>query len=107
MHEASMAAPGLSVPVTPIIGKLRLHIQDYVDAEEFLIMPLEGCDVLLGMPWFHRLKASTDFFHRKIAFSHRGKSIVLDVKLKGDSIPIVTAATISKDLLHQIEHLTE
>ena len=26
MHEASMAAPGLSIAVTPIIGKLRIHI---------------------------------------------------------------------------------
>ena len=64
--------------------------------EEFLIMPLEGCDVLLGMSWFHRLRASADFFHRKITFSHRGKFIVLNVKLKGDSIPVVTAAAIAK-----------
>ncbi|MCO5568346.1 hypothetical protein L7F22_022045 [Adiantum nelumboides] len=47
-YTASMAAPGHEVAVTPLIGKLRLHIQGYVGHEEFYIMPLEGCDVLLG-----------------------------------------------------------
>ncbi|MCO5611567.1 hypothetical protein L7F22_065820 [Adiantum nelumboides] len=47
-YTASMAAPGHEVAVTPLIGKLRLHIQGYVGHEEFFIMPLEGCDVLLG-----------------------------------------------------------
>ena len=50
LHEASMAAPRFAVSITPIIGKLRIHIQDYVDSEKFFIMPLDGCDVLLGMP---------------------------------------------------------
>ena len=94
LHEATMAVPGLAVPITPIIGKLRIHIQDYVDTEEFFIMPLDGCDVLLGMPWFHRLKASAQFFEKKIAFTHRGRNIVLDVQLKGDSVPLVSASAI-------------
>ena len=38
--EAGLACPGHTESVTPIIGKLRLHIQSYVDAEEFYIMPL-------------------------------------------------------------------
>ncbi|MCO5609370.1 hypothetical protein L7F22_063596 [Adiantum nelumboides] len=46
-YTATMAAPGLEVAVTPMIGKLRLHIQGYVGHEEFFIMPLEGCDILL------------------------------------------------------------
>ena len=58
-------------------------------------MPLEGCDVLLGMSWFHKVRARADFFDRKIAFSFRGRSIVLDVKLKGDSVPVVSASVIS------------
>ncbi|MCO5591277.1 hypothetical protein L7F22_045258 [Adiantum nelumboides] len=53
--EAGLACPGHTEAVTPIIGKLRLHIQSYVDAEEFYIMPLDGCDVLLGIPWLFRV----------------------------------------------------
>ncbi|MCO5587796.1 hypothetical protein L7F22_041748 [Adiantum nelumboides] len=46
-YTASMAASGHEVAVTPLIGKLRLHIHGSVGHEEFYIMPLEGCDVLL------------------------------------------------------------
>ena len=102
LHESGMAAPGLGVPITPIIGKLRIHVQDYVDSEEFFIMPLDGCDVLLGMPWFHRLKASAQLFEKKIAFTHRGRNIVLDVKLKGDSVLLVSASAISHVIKHHI-----
>lgn len=35
LHKARMAAPRLAVPNTPIIVKLRIHVQNYVDAEEF------------------------------------------------------------------------
>ncbi|MCO5552711.1 hypothetical protein L7F22_006228 [Adiantum nelumboides] len=52
--EASLACLGDTEAVTPITGKLHLHIQSYVDAEEIYIMPLDGCDVLLGFPWIFR-----------------------------------------------------
>ena len=31
----------LAVPVTPLIGKLCLHVQGYVDQEDFFISPLK------------------------------------------------------------------
>ena len=86
--QADLECPGHSVPVTPILGKLRMHIQNYVDTEEFYIMPLEGCDVLLGMPWCHRKHAVLDAFNRKITLIHRDKTLTLDVKLKGESVPV-------------------
>ncbi|MCO5564803.1 hypothetical protein L7F22_018471 [Adiantum nelumboides] len=48
-YTASLVAPRHEVAVTPLIGKFQLHIQGYVGHEEFFIMPLERCDVLLGM----------------------------------------------------------
>ena len=87
IHEAILVAPGHSITVTPIIGKLRrLHVQGYVDLDDFYIMTLEDCDVFLGMPWCHKVCAVVDTFNRKITMTHKGKSIVLDVKLKGESI---------------------
>ena len=65
MYEAGMANPYLESPITPIIGKLRLHIQDMVDHEDFYIMPLSGCDVLLGMPWLHKVRAMVDVYGPK------------------------------------------
>ena len=48
--EARLACPGHEVPITPIIGKLKIQVQSYVDSEEFFIMDLEDCDALLGQP---------------------------------------------------------
>ncbi|MCO5598074.1 hypothetical protein L7F22_052164 [Adiantum nelumboides] len=68
---------------------------NYVDTEEFYIMPLEGYDVLLGMPWCHRKHAALDAFNRKITLVHRDRTLTLDVKLKGESVPVVSASAIS------------
>ncbi|MCO5557152.1 hypothetical protein L7F22_010710 [Adiantum nelumboides] len=87
-YTASMAAPGHEMGVTSLIGKLRLHIQGYVGHEEFFIMPLEGCDVLLGMPWFYNHKAVLDSFNKTITLEIRGRKIVLDVKLQGESVTL-------------------
>ncbi|MCO5566283.1 hypothetical protein L7F22_019959 [Adiantum nelumboides] len=95
MGEAGLACPSHSEPVTPILGKLRLHIQSYVDEEEFHIMLLQDCDVLLGIPWCYRLHAVMDTFHKKIILVHRGKTRILDVKLKGEFVPVVFASAIS------------
>ncbi|MCO5582838.1 hypothetical protein L7F22_036738 [Adiantum nelumboides] len=65
-YTASMATPGHEQAVTALIGKLRLHIQGYVGHEEFYIMPLEGCDVLLSMPWFYKHKAVLDSFNKTV-----------------------------------------
>ena len=77
LHETGLAAPGHSVPVTPIIGKLRLHIQSYVDSEDFYITSLEGSDVLLGMPWCHRVSALMDTRNKKIKITYRKRDMFL------------------------------
>ncbi|MCO5575205.1 hypothetical protein L7F22_029002 [Adiantum nelumboides] len=93
-YTTSMAAPGLEVTVTPLIGKLRLHIQGYVGHKEFFIMPLEGCDVLLSMPWLYNHKAVLDSFNKTVTLEIRGRKIVLDVKLKGELVPLVSASVL-------------
>ncbi|MCO5597982.1 hypothetical protein L7F22_052071 [Adiantum nelumboides] len=93
--KAGLACPGHSEAVTPIIGKLRLHIQSYVDAEEFYIMLLKGCDVLLGIPWMFRVQRIMDLYNKKITVQSKGTTHILDVKLKGESIPTVSTSTIT------------
>ncbi|MCO5547110.1 hypothetical protein L7F22_000552 [Adiantum nelumboides] len=100
-YTASMAAPGHEVVVTPLIGKLRLHIQGVVH-EDFYIMPLEGCDVLLGMPWFYNHKAVLDSFNKKVTLEIKGRKIVLDVKLKGESVPLVSASAVPRVMKQHI-----
>ena len=57
-------------------------------------MPLEDCDVLLDMPWCHKKHAVLDAFNRTITLVHRDETHVLDVKLKGEFVPIVSAFAI-------------
>ena len=40
--NASGPFTGPEVPVTPLIGKLRLHVQDYSDNEDFIVSPFRG-----------------------------------------------------------------
>ncbi|MCO5569874.1 hypothetical protein L7F22_023588 [Adiantum nelumboides] len=95
--KAVLAAPGRDVAVTPVIGKLRLHCQGYLGYKDFYIMPLEGCDVLLGIPWYHKNNNVVDYRARKATLTtEKSRSIVLDIKLKGESVPIVLASAILK-----------
>ncbi|MCO5598418.1 hypothetical protein L7F22_052513 [Adiantum nelumboides] len=85
--KAGLACLGHSEPATPMLGKLCLHIQSYVDADEFHmnhIMLLPDCYVLLDIPWCYMLHAVVDTFHKRITLVHRGKTHVLDSKLKGE-----------------------
>ncbi|MCO5599485.1 hypothetical protein L7F22_053589 [Adiantum nelumboides] len=100
--EAGLACSCHSESVTPIIGKLRLHIQFYVAAEEFYIMPLAGCNVLLGIPWMFRVKGIMDAYNKKIIVQHMGKTHILDVKLKGKSVPTVSASAITSVMKHHL-----
>ncbi|MCO5601712.1 hypothetical protein L7F22_055835 [Adiantum nelumboides] len=49
--EAKGAFKGQEVAVTPLIGKLRVHVQSFVEAEEFYVAPLESYDVILGVKY--------------------------------------------------------
>ncbi|MCO5554592.1 hypothetical protein L7F22_008123 [Adiantum nelumboides] len=58
---ADGAFVGQDVSISPLIGKLSLHIQGYVDKEDFFISPLKHEDVILGAQWFDHLAASINF----------------------------------------------
>lgn len=93
--DANMDNSKLSIPVIAIIGKLKMHTQDYMDTDDLYIMPSLGCDVLLGMPWHYDHKAIIDTFDKTVTVTHRGKTKVLNVKRQGDFIPIVSPSAIS------------
>ncbi|MCO5583590.1 hypothetical protein L7F22_037503 [Adiantum nelumboides] len=91
------------VSVTPLIGKLRLHIQGYVDKEDFFISPLKHEDVILGAPRFDRLAASIKFPERKISFKFREKDMYINAQESGGkpiAIPMETGLKLS---LHDVE----
>ena len=71
--DAEGAFVGQKVPVRPLTGKLCIHVQGYVDREDFFISPLQHQDVLLGMLWFHRMRAKLSLPDRVIYFNHDDK----------------------------------
>ena len=66
--KAGGAFKGQEVSGTPLIGKLRIHIQAYVDKEEFFISPLKHEDVILEAPWFNCIVATMNLPDRKVLF---------------------------------------
>ncbi|MCO5602448.1 hypothetical protein L7F22_056580 [Adiantum nelumboides] len=86
---------GQDASVTPLIGKLRLHIQGYVDKEDFFISPLKHEDVILGAPWFDRLAASIKFPERRISFKFREKNMYIDAQ-ESDSLSDVNKTQVNE-----------
>ncbi|MCO5578145.1 hypothetical protein L7F22_031983 [Adiantum nelumboides] len=100
--KADGAFIGQDASVTPLIGKLRLHIQGYVDKEDFFISPLKHEDVILGAPWFDRLAASIKFPERRISFKFRKKNMYIDAQESGNTIPLVHTHAFDKSIKSSI-----
>ncbi|MCO5554914.1 hypothetical protein L7F22_008452 [Adiantum nelumboides] len=94
--KADGAFIGQDASVTPLIGKLRLHIQEYVDKEYFFISPLKHEDVIQGAPWFDYLAASIKFPEKKISFKFREKDMYIAAQESGSTIPLVNDQAFDK-----------
>ncbi|MCO5593497.1 hypothetical protein L7F22_047511 [Adiantum nelumboides] len=100
--NADGAFIGQDVFVTPLIGKLRLHIQGYVDNLDFFMSPLKHEDVILEAPWFDRLAASIKFPERKISFKFGEKDMYINAQESGSSIPLVNDQAFDKSIKSSI-----
>ncbi|MCO5554459.1 hypothetical protein L7F22_007988 [Adiantum nelumboides] len=100
--KADGAFIGQEVSVTPLIGKLRLYIQGYVDKEDFFISPLKHEDVILGAPWFDHLATSTMFLETKISFKFSEKDIFINAQEPGSTIPLVNDQAFDKSIKSSI-----
>ncbi|MCO5551961.1 hypothetical protein L7F22_005468 [Adiantum nelumboides] len=100
--KADGAFIGQDVSVIPLIGKLRLHIQGYVEKEDFFISPLKHEDVILRAPWFVRLAASIKFPERKISFKFREKDMFIVAQESCSSIPLVNEQAFEKSIKSSI-----
>ena len=94
--DARGAFKGQEVLVTPLIGKLCIHMQAYMDSEEFYVSPLLHQDVILGAPWFHCMYAHLRFLDRVVKFTHLGKEFKIQARSSGNSIPLVSNDSVSK-----------
>ncbi|MCO5586590.1 hypothetical protein L7F22_040531 [Adiantum nelumboides] len=100
--KADGAFIGQDSSVTPLIGKLRLLVQGYVDKEDFFISPLKHEDVILGAPWFDRLAASIKFSERRIFFKFKEKNMYIDAQESGNTITLVHTHAFDKSIKSSI-----
>ncbi|MCO5606851.1 hypothetical protein L7F22_061042 [Adiantum nelumboides] len=100
--KADGAFIGQDAFVTPLIGKLRLHIQGYVDKEDFFISPFKHEDVILGAPWFDRHAISIKFRERRISFKFRKKDMHIVAQESGSIIPLVNDQAFDKPIKSSI-----
>ncbi|MCO5551683.1 hypothetical protein L7F22_005187 [Adiantum nelumboides] len=98
--KADGAFIGQDAFVTPLIGKLRLHIQGYVDKEHFFISPLKHEDVILGAPWLDCFAASIKFPERRISFKFREKNMYIDAQ-ESDSLSDVNKTQVNESGLQE------
>ena len=89
---------GDPVPVTPLIGKLRLHVQNYTDYEDFFVSPLKHHDVVLGIPWFHCHRVQLSFPDMVFQFVHRGRMHKIIAKSRVETISVVSYKSFSKEI---------
>ena len=75
-----------------------MHVQAYVEQEEFYISPLSTEDVILGAPWFHRMAAILEFPSRVISFKFRNQDVSICTEDRGSTIPIVSHASLHKSM---------
>ena len=94
--KADGAFKGKDVSITPLIGKLRICIQAYVDKEDSLISSLKHEDVIIGAPWFDCMATTMKFLERKVLFTYRGKDMSLDVNSASNTIPVVHTQDVDK-----------
>ena len=96
--QASAAFKGKDTNSTPIIGKLNLKIDSYKDSESFLMAPLEGCDVILGMPWHFKMHPIPDYVQKTLSFEYKGMNHVVTADAGDWHIPIANHIAIKKEM---------
>ena len=90
--QALGAFEGQQVLVTPLIGKLHFHIQNFFNSKDFYVSPIVNQDVILEAPWFHHLYAKIQFQEKVVSFTHYGREYSIKAQNKGNAIPLVNSS---------------
>ena len=82
--------------VVPYTGKLKFQMQGYNDQDTFCIANLDGSDVILRMPWNHRVDSAIYSKKKMVELKNKGKKYEIHVGVTGDTIPMVSHMQVSK-----------
>ncbi|MCO5605026.1 hypothetical protein L7F22_059203 [Adiantum nelumboides] len=92
------AFEGLTTNCTPVHEKLNLQIGMYKDHESFLMAPIEGCDVILGMPWHYRIHPIPDFVEKTLTLPIEDKKIIVYADAGDWPFPLVSHISVKKEI---------
>ncbi|MCO5601235.1 hypothetical protein L7F22_055354 [Adiantum nelumboides] len=71
------------------IGKLKFELQGFKNEDSFCIADLDGEDVILGMPWNHKVDSTIYSMKKKVEFTRKGKKHEIQAGVSGDTIPML------------------
>ena len=94
LEQFSVRLPDGRINRCGILDSASFSIDTYTDCSDFAVTDLEGEDLILGMPWLHRINPSVDWQQRMLTFVHSGKSHVLsDDPTESPQSPLMSAQT--------------
>ena len=75
---------------TKEVHNVNLSIGSFVQARTFLVAPLQGIYMILGMPFRHEFNPRIDYTTLTITFDYEGNSICLQAMFKNEQQPLLT-----------------
>ena len=79
-----------------MIGKVRVHIQGYLDHLSFMVAPIQGADVILDIPWHKQVSPHIHYNKYVLTLQHEGKDMSISAGVTRGSIPMVSHTQCSK-----------
>ncbi|MCO5561203.1 hypothetical protein L7F22_014823 [Adiantum nelumboides] len=73
------------------IGKLKFDLPGFKEEVSFCIADLDGEDVILGMPWKHKVDSTIYSMKKKVDFTHKGKMYEIQAGVIEDTIAMVVS----------------
>jgi len=74
-------ATGVRAQVVEKARKIEIQMGSYHDHQKFMVLPLEGNDVILGMAWLRRLNPKINWRQNVIHIRHRKRNHTLRVQV--------------------------
>ncbi|WP_286497669.1 hypothetical protein, partial [Escherichia coli] len=69
---------------------LNLCIKPLTETRDFLVAPLQGVDVILGMPWRHDYNPTIDYDTHRICLRKDNEDISIQCLIKGEMSPLLS-----------------
>lgn len=88
-------ATGIVAKAQQQAKRIPIQINTYQDHQRFMVLPLEGNDVILGMTWLRRVNPKINWRRELVKLWHRNRSHTLPIITNSTSSPTLQATELS------------